>query len=135
MDCNALVSIVKQGKDVWNNYRARHCLVPELAGTDFSGMDLSEMDFRGATLTGANLSETKLTGTNFDGANVKGVNFLHATFTSTTKILPGQLAATAFRGAKGLAFQLLQATLEAIRASCQPKPVKAQSSSIDVFGK
>jgi len=125
MERNALVSLVKRGKDFWNSYRARNCLTPELEGADFSGMDLSGMDFRGAFLTGANLSETNLDGADFNGANVKGVNFLHATFTTTTKILPGQLAPTAFRGAKGLSFQLLQATLEAIRASCQPKPTRS----------
>lgn len=120
-----LVAVIRQGAKVWNEYRELNPGEPELSGTQLSGLDLSGMNFRGAILRGADLSGTTLDGTLFAGANLHGVNFIGATFTHRTEIKPGELATTAFRGAK-MTPQLLQATLEAIRASCMPRPVQSK---------
>jgi hypothetical protein len=63
------LQIIRQGADVWNEWRERN---PELIP------DLREADLYGADLSGANLSEANLREANLSEANLSGANFFRA---------------------------------------------------------
>jgi uncharacterized protein YjbI with pentapeptide repeats len=89
------LDILKQGVEVWNQWRKEHPEIrPDLSeadwvDTDLSGADLSETKLRGASLRGvdlsfanlsrANLSRTYLSRTNLDRANLNDVDLSQAT--------------------------------------------------------
>jgi uncharacterized protein YjbI with pentapeptide repeats len=74
------LAILKQGVDVWNEWRAKTAEQVDLCDVDFRGADLCEVNLSGAFLCGANLSfanlseanlyEVDFTGANFNGANL-----------------------------------------------------------------
>jgi hypothetical protein len=96
----ALLQILRQGTEVWNEWRERHAeiIVPDLSGADltneelhlanlsdanFSGAILrrtilSDADLSGAVLSGADLSGADLSDANLNNANVSGANLRHA---------------------------------------------------------
>jgi len=88
------VELLRQGADVWNQWRAQHRdVVIDLSETDLSETDLSETDLRGADLyraklhmanlgkadlTGADLSEAELIGADLSASNLSEADFNHA---------------------------------------------------------
>ena len=74
------LDILKQGTEVWNQWRAQHPGIrPDLIDANLSGTDLSGADLRGvnlykANLRGVNLCKANLCGTNLENANLKGAN-------------------------------------------------------------
>ncbi len=80
------VELLRQGADVWNNWRAQHKEVyidlsgADLSGADLNGADLNEVDLRSADLRGANLSRTTHRSADLRGAHLSAANFNRANF-------------------------------------------------------
>jgi Pentapeptide repeats (8 copies) len=63
------LTILKQGVEVWNEWRRKNREIkPDLRGADLRKVDLKEADF----------IEADIRSTNFTGANLKGANFTGA---------------------------------------------------------
>jgi len=63
-----------RGAAVWNKWRAKFLVAPDLSraglrGLDLSGYDLSRADLRGADLRGTNFCDADLSGAHLEGAN------------------------------------------------------------------
>lgn len=89
------LKILKQGVEIWNNWRKQNpTVMPDLSDAQFDGMtfiergidhqkgahfvrsyDLRRVDFSGSSLIGSNFSGTDLQETDFEGANLIGANF------------------------------------------------------------
>lgn len=67
MPDDALLNLLRQGVEVWNDWREEHKgdTRPNLSGADLNGRNLS-----GANLEGANLEKAKLQGAFFRGAEL-----------------------------------------------------------------
>jgi uncharacterized protein YjbI with pentapeptide repeats len=81
--------IIKQGTNVWNEWRKKHPGIrPDLSGAnlsraklwgaDFWGADLNEANLSKTTFEGADLSETNLSEANLNDANLWGANLASA---------------------------------------------------------
>ena len=74
------LELLRQGVDVWNDWRAKGTLtIPDLSEANFSGAKLSRANFSGTNLREANLNmadlhEADLCGANLRGANLRGAN-------------------------------------------------------------
>jgi Pentapeptide repeats (8 copies) len=68
------VAILKQGVDVWNEWRPRELgpRPPDLFGAILGGANLNGANLNGANLSGAKLSQANLFGANLSGANLSG---------------------------------------------------------------
>jgi pentapeptide repeat protein len=67
------LDILKQGVDVWNQWRKEHRdIQPDLSGADLSNADLNGADFVIACLRGANLREAHLRFADFRRADLNG---------------------------------------------------------------
>ena len=64
------LSLLNQGVEAWNQWRAQH---PEIVSPDLSGASLVKLDLIGADLTGADLQ-----GADFKGADLFGADFFSA---------------------------------------------------------
>ena len=65
------LSILKQGVEVWNGWRAKNIYVyADLNGADLNGMDLGEADLRIAHFRRANLYRANLSGADLSGADL-----------------------------------------------------------------
>jgi len=86
------LDILKQGVDIWNQWRKEHPDItdPDLSGAnlidaDLSGANLSHANLNFANLSLANLNHAKLSNTNLDGADIdqeqldEVFTYLHAT--------------------------------------------------------
>jgi hypothetical protein len=82
------LQILKQGVEVWNEWRSLDLeVVPNLIGANLKGMDLvgvnfREVDLRGANLTGARLMRANLFGADFKLANFTNTQLVELTFLS-----------------------------------------------------
>jgi len=66
--------ILKQGVEVWNQWRNRHTTIqPDLRGTDLTGAILRGANLSGANLSGADLSNADLSSADLSGAIIGGV--------------------------------------------------------------
>ena len=80
------LAILKQGVEVWNNWRDDWrdknpwwvILRPELSGADLSGADLSEANLSKADLSDPNLSKANLSGADLSDANLSKANLSDA---------------------------------------------------------
>lgn len=78
------LDILKQGIEVWNNWKSKHFEIKgDLSGANLSHLDLSRIILSDVDLNGANLSETNLLSatlvrTNFDYANLMGADLSYA---------------------------------------------------------
>ncbi|MBX3084618.1 MAG: pentapeptide repeat-containing protein [Anaerolineae bacterium] len=73
------LGILKQGVEVWNEWRIRnHTTYVDLYDADLSGSDLSGSDLSGSDLGNANLSEANLRGANLSRAILRGVSLSRA---------------------------------------------------------
>jgi uncharacterized protein YjbI with pentapeptide repeats len=78
------VILLKQGRQVWNEWRQhRSGVSPELSAADLHGMnlfgaDLSDADLSDANLSGADLSDASLAGANLSKARLSGANMPEA---------------------------------------------------------
>jgi hypothetical protein len=73
------LKILKQGVEVWNDWRKHNPLiVPELSEAVLSGSKLSDANFRMANLWRASLEKGDLNGGDFDGANLFQANLKEA---------------------------------------------------------
>lgn len=74
------LAILKQGVEVWNQWRAEHpeirpdLIDANLSETDLSGADLRGVNLYGANLRGVNLCKANLCGTNLENTNLKEAN-------------------------------------------------------------
>lgn len=76
------LALLRQGVDVWNEWRQNHNnyeIVADLAGANLSGLsiigaDLGRANLMGANLIGANLTEANLRMANLSEANLAGAN-------------------------------------------------------------
>jgi hypothetical protein len=86
------IAILKQGVEVWNEWRLKNQNVaPDLSGAslrmfDLSEADLSESDLSDADLTGANLSRAELWSSDLSGAVLSGAKLIEADLGSATLI-------------------------------------------------
>ena len=99
------LDILKQGVEVWNQWRKDHADIrPDLSSanlsginlysanltsidlhsTDLSNTNLSDANLLGANLAGANLSWANLSGANLGWANLSAANLLNANLVSTS---------------------------------------------------
>ena len=74
---------IRQGTDVWNDYRKTQkasdpSWVADLAGADLAGANLTSANLTGADLAGANLHRTDLIDADLAGANLTGANLIGA---------------------------------------------------------
>jgi uncharacterized protein YjbI with pentapeptide repeats len=110
------IEILKQGVEVWNEWRARHSelvpspsrFTPALFPADFSGADLSDLDlrcvqmagasFRRATLCRSDLAWALLTGVSFEEANLSEAHLGDATL-RRGNLANTMLTGTVFSGA------------------------------------
>ena len=73
------LEILKQGVEVWNEWRENNRSVqPLLSAANLSGADLSRVNLSGAMLRGANLSGVDLSSANLSGADLKDVDLSSA---------------------------------------------------------
>ena len=73
------VAILKQGVEVWNEWRmANQEVRPDLSEASLRGTNLSEADLSGANLSGANLSEANLSEANLVKAKLSKANLFEA---------------------------------------------------------
>lgn len=75
----AQLEILKQGAEVWNEWRAKNIYVyADFNEADLSGADLSGADLRIAHLRRTNLSRADLSGANLSGADLSDANLWEA---------------------------------------------------------
>lgn len=68
------VAILKQGVEVWNQWRNRHTNIqPDLSTANLIGAILSRANLSGATLSGADLSSADLSAADLRGAIIGGI--------------------------------------------------------------
>jgi uncharacterized protein YjbI with pentapeptide repeats len=68
------ISIIRDGVEFWNRWRAGHTsVVPDLSGAELRGMNLE-----GANFCAANLNGVDLTGANLLGGNLERAQMVHA---------------------------------------------------------
>ena len=72
------VAMLGRGAAVWNEWRAKFPVAPDLSRAGLRRLDLSGFDISRADLRGADLRGTKFCGTGLSGANLDGANFFKA---------------------------------------------------------
>ena len=73
------LDILKQGVEIWNQWRREHpSMVPDLSFADLTEVDLDDADLSGADFSDANLREAQLGGANLRGANFSRTNLIKA---------------------------------------------------------
>ena len=84
------LEILKQGVDVWNQWRENNpWIIPDLWGVDLSDAQIQKINFQGVNLVNADFSKADLTQANFISANIRNANFTKA-----------NLSRSVFQGAK-----------------------------------
>ncbi|WNZ28925.1 MAG: pentapeptide repeat-containing protein [Candidatus Bathyarchaeota archaeon] len=71
-------SMLKKGIAIWNDWKEKNSIIPELRGAD-----LRRLDFSNANLSNANLSRANLDGANLSYANLNDANLSGAHLTKT----------------------------------------------------
>jgi uncharacterized protein YjbI with pentapeptide repeats len=115
------VEILKQGVEVWNEWRHRNPAIgPDLSEGDFCGGDFSEADFsqtdfikanfNKANLKGANLHSADLTGTNLNKSFLYRADLSEATL-NLANLVEARLNQTLLRGANLRRAYLTEASL------------------------
>jgi uncharacterized protein YjbI with pentapeptide repeats len=73
------INILKQGVEVWNEWRRENLGIDhDLSGADLRGANLRDANLRGANLRGANLRGANLRGANLRRAGLRGANLRRA---------------------------------------------------------
>ncbi len=77
------LDILKQGVEVWNQWRkannySEDYILPDLSGAHLSGADLSDAHLNFADLNGADLSHARLSGANLRSADLSDANLSRA---------------------------------------------------------
>ncbi len=68
------LDILKQGVEVWNQWRNKHTtILPDLSAYDLTGSTLSSANLNGATLSGTDLSGSDLSSADLSGAIIGGI--------------------------------------------------------------
>ena len=62
------VKRIRQGANVWNDWRSQKFVVPDFTGADFSGFDFSWMDLEDADFSAANISKADFFAAQLHGA-------------------------------------------------------------------
>jgi uncharacterized protein YjbI with pentapeptide repeats len=105
------VSILKQGVEAWNGWRAKNIYVyADLNEADLNGVNLSGVDLRIAHLRRANLFRADLSGANLSGADLSDADFREANL-SEAKLVKANLNGASLRGAFAKDANLSQANL------------------------
>ena len=79
MAIDAHVDVLKEGAQIWNDWRAeRPESVPDLSGGGLRGLDLRDADLSGVDLRQSDLRGADLYGANLKGANLEGANLFKA---------------------------------------------------------
>jgi uncharacterized protein YjbI with pentapeptide repeats len=85
------LEILKQGAEIWNQWRAAN----SNSRIDLSGSNIYRYDFSGANLSGVNLRAASFFECNFDKANFEGANFTKANL-SRASFLEANLSRASF---------------------------------------
>jgi len=72
------VAMLGRGAAVWNEWRAKFLVAPDLSRAGLRGLDLSRYDLSRADLRGADLRGTKFCDADLSGAHLEGANFFKA---------------------------------------------------------
>ena len=105
------LSILKQGVDVWNGWRAKNIYVyADLNGADLNGVDLGGADLRIAHFRRANLFRANLTGADLSGADLSDADLREANL-SEANLTRANLNGANLGGAFGKEANLSQANL------------------------
>jgi uncharacterized protein YjbI with pentapeptide repeats len=105
------LSILRQGVDVWNGWRAKNIYVyTDLNEADLSGANLSGADLRIAHLRRANLFQADLRGANLSGADLSDSNLREANL-SEANLTKANLKGAQLSGAFGRDVNLREANL------------------------
>jgi len=84
------LEILKQGVDVWNQWRENNpWIIPDLWGVELSDAQIEKINFQGVNLVNADFSKADLTQVNFISANIRNANLTQA-----------NLSRSVFQGAK-----------------------------------
>ena len=107
------LKILKQGVEVWNNWRRAEenfTLVPDLTKADLSDRDLREGYFREVDFSGANLTKTNFRYANLSGSDFIETNLFEADL-SHAKLMATDFYKADLRGAKMEVSNFLNAKL------------------------
>jgi uncharacterized protein YjbI with pentapeptide repeats len=105
------LSILKQGVEAWNGWRAKNIYVyADFNEADLNGVDLSGVDLRIAHLRRANLFRADLSGANLSGADLSDANFREANL-SEANLTKANLNGASLSGAFVKEANLTQANL------------------------
>ena len=75
----ALIALIQEGVQAWNQWRIEHVdVIPFLNRADLSKLNLSGANLSGVNLSGANLSGAILSGADLSVANLSRANFSNA---------------------------------------------------------
>src|SRR6266487_2625831 len=78
------LDILKQGVEVWNQWRKEYPdIQPNLVGADLSGADLCDVRFHNDTISGGFLTGTDFCEANLSGANLAGTDLTHVNLLGT----------------------------------------------------
>src|SRR5947209_5674044 len=78
------LDLLKQGVDVWNQWRKEHPEIePDLSKADFRDIDLSQINFTKADLSRANLNEANRSRANLSQATLVETNFSWSNLSKT----------------------------------------------------
>ena len=110
---NTHLTVLQQGVDAWNEWRAAHADTRpdlsnaslrglDLAKVDLTGADLRKTDLRGTILSGAVLICANVAGANLfkavlDGADLSGANLIGAQFLNCAQLMTTRNWQSAFR--------------------------------------
>jgi hypothetical protein len=119
------VKILKQGVEVWNQWREENPDVrPDLRRANLSAADLRKANLSGADLGGANLSGADLGGANLSGADLSEADLFEADLFEAdlfgADLTDANLSGAKLEGAKNLRRGTLEETLSA-REPASPK--------------
>ncbi|MBN8564240.1 MAG: pentapeptide repeat-containing protein [Leptolyngbya sp. UWPOB_LEPTO1] len=106
------VEILKQGVEVWNNWRKRNTtIIPDLSEADLSEAVLPEINLSVTNLYGARLNNTNLRDASFVGADLRKAILVNANLIKT-KFGKAKLNEANLSGAEMMEAKLIKANLE-----------------------
>lgn len=85
------LDILSQGVKVWNQWRNKNVIMPDLRGADLHGANLCDADLHGANLRGTDLIGTDLRGANLCGTDLHSTD-LHSTDLSRARLINANLS-------------------------------------------
>jgi uncharacterized protein YjbI with pentapeptide repeats len=104
------LKLLQQGVDVWNAWRKKSSVAPDLVGADLVGADLVKADLSGADLFRAQLERAELFLAKLDAADLRGANLIRANLIGAN-LSGADLSGANLNGAQLVETNLVDATL------------------------